>query len=229
MSASEIPVDINTLNVCVASASTQYGIHQNIIKSLIAVEGGRIGTRSRNSNGTYDMGIMQINTIHTDSIKKNLGYTAQEIIMDPCKNIMAGTWILWQRIKESPQKIWVAVGNYHSKTPRHRHNYLKNVEDAYSRLLPVFGKPGESKAIGRTTNWGNAEILAQADPSAFPSISELEALVASGGGAVSSPSSSGAKSGAKSNNVSQKKSPPKQKTKYMTINNTKRKALRFID
>lgn len=223
MTMAEIPVDMTTLNQCVSKASTAYGIHPIIIKSLIAVEGGQIGTKSRNTNGSFDMGVMQINTIHTPDIQKKLGFTNAELISDPCKNIMAGTWILWQRIQESPKKIWVAVGNYHSKTPWYRHNYLKKVEEAYSRLLPSFGKPEEAKAIGRTTNWGAAPALASANPSDFPSISELEALVASGGGAVRG---SGAKAATAPRPAVSKK--PVRKTSVVTIN-TKRKILRFID
>lgn len=223
----EVPVDMTTLNQCVTQASQTFNIHPIIIKSLISVEGGQVGTFSRNSNGSHDMGIMQINTIHEPDIKAKFGYTSKELISDPCKNIMAGTWILWQRIQESPKKIWVAVGNYHSKTPWYRHNYLKKVEEAYSRLLPVFGKEGEAKAIGRTTNWGNAAMLAQANPMAFPSIQELEAIVAQGGGLSTSRAAGKAAPIAKGRSAAPKR--PQRTTNIVSINNTKRKVLRFID
>lgn len=154
MPYTEVPVDMTTLNQCVSQASQVHGIHPIFIKTLIAVEGGQIGTNMRNTNNTYDMGVMQINTVNFKAISKKFGYSMRDLIVDPCKNIMAGTWLLWQRMQETPKKLWVAVGNYHSKTPAKRHNYLSKVEKAYSGLMPVYGKPGEAKAIGRTTNWG---------------------------------------------------------------------------
>lgn len=222
----EVPVDMTTLNQCVTQASETFKIHPIIIKSLISVEGGQVGTMSRNSNGSHDMGVMQINTIHQPDITAKFGYTAKDLITDPCKNIMAGTWILWQRIQESPKKLWVAVGNYHSKTPWYRHNYLKKVEQAYSRLLPVFGKDGEAKAIGRTTNWGNPITLAQADPMAFPSIKELEAIVAQGGGLPTQGANARATSDAKGRAAPKR---AQRTTTVVSISNTKRKVLRFID
>ena len=223
----EVPVDMTTLNQCVTQASQTFNIHPIIIKSLISVEGGQVGTLSRNSNGSHDMGVMQINTIHEPEIKAKFGYSAKDLITDPCKNIMAGTWILWQRIQESPKMLWVAVGNYHSKTPWYRHNYLKKVEQAYSRLLPVFGKDGEAKAIGRTTNWGNATTLAQASPMAFPSIKELEAIVAQGGGLPANSASSPSSASSRHRAAPPKR--PQRTTNVVSINNTKRKVLRFID
>lgn len=209
----DIPVDMQTLDTCVAQASSKYGVHPMVIKTIISVEGGRIGTYSRNSNGTHDMGVMQINTIHEPEIRKALGFTARDLVVDPCKNIMAGTWILWQRMQEVPGKVWLAVGNYHSKTPKHRQRYLKKIELAFNTLVPAYGSANEARAIGRTTDWGRSH---GAQPGkVFPSLSSLEAMVSSGS-AVSLPT------------------PPratvavKPKPRVVTINN-KRQVLRFID
>lgn len=209
----DIPVDMQTLDACVAQASQRYGVHPIVIKSIISVEGGRIGTYSRNSNGTHDMGIMQINTIHEPAIQKEMGFSTKDLIIDPCKNIMAGTWILWQRMQEVPGKLWLAVGNYHSKTPRHRQRYLKKIEVAFNTLVPAYGSANEAKAIGRTTNWGRTGT--SQGGKVFPSLNALESMLASGS-SDSLPPPSRAPVAAK------------PKPKVVTINN-KRQVLRFID
>lgn len=221
MPYTEVPVDMTTLNQCVSQASQVHGIHPIFIKTLIAVEGGQIGTNMRNTNNTYDMGVMQINTVNFKAINKKFGYSMRDLIIDPCKNIMAGTWLLWLRMQETPKKLWVAVGNYHSKTPAKRHNYLSKVEKAYSGLMPVYGKPGEAKAIGRTTNWGKAVPLMAANEQHFPSIKELEALVADGRMEGSAKRSNQAQASGKARR-------PQAKPNVVTIN-SKRKVLRFID
>jgi len=125
------------INSCAKSASKYFGVSEIVIKALARVEGGKIGTMSRNSNGTYDMGIMQINTIHLPDIARkypSIGW--REVAYQPCVNIGIGAWILSQRLKETTN-YWKGVGNYHSKTPKYRSRYLKKVYEAYKKELSI--------------------------------------------------------------------------------------------
>lgn len=126
------------IEYCTNYASQRFGVHPLVIRSIIEVEGGKMGTVSKNSNGTYDLGIMQINTIHLKDIESNFpGIDATLLINSPCANIAVGTWILSSRIKEAPD-LWTGVGNYHSRTPKYHNRYLKKVDRIYRRLLNRF-------------------------------------------------------------------------------------------
>ncbi len=136
-------VEPKVLERCVNYSSRYFGIHPNIIKSIIIVEGGKNGSMSRNSNGTYDMGIMQINTIHLpDIIRKYPGLTWSDVSYKPCVNIGIGASILNDRLKELKpnQDYWIGVGNYHSKTPKYRTLYLSKIYSAYRKLIKNKGK-----------------------------------------------------------------------------------------
>ena len=83
----------------------------------------------RNSNGTVDVGLMQINSIWAGK----LGGT-WDALGDPCTNVMAGAWILSQCIRDYGY-TWQAVGCYHSRTPTRR--------DAYaSRIAAILERAG---------------------------------------------------------------------------------------
>jgi len=133
----QIAVPNTMLQKCVNYASIRYGVNPIVIKAIIDVEGGKIGTLSRNSNGSYDMGVMQINTIHLKAIKnKYPGVGPRELTYKPCINIAIGTWLLKQRIDEAPS-YWVGVASYHSKTPKYRNIYLRKLYVSIKKLLAV--------------------------------------------------------------------------------------------
>nr|WP_229650316.1 lytic transglycosylase domain-containing protein [Vibrio splendidus]MCC4882976.1 lytic transglycosylase domain-containing protein [Vibrio splendidus] len=133
-------VSESVIERCVSYSANHFDINKNVIKSIVLVEGGKAGTMSRNSNGTYDMGIMQINTIHLPDIKKKYPtVTWKDVAYDPCINIGIGSWILSQRLKEA-SSYWVGVGNYHSKTPKFRNRYLKKIYAAYRGVVSRNGK-----------------------------------------------------------------------------------------
>ncbi|MEZ8292798.1 lytic transglycosylase domain-containing protein [Vibrio splendidus] len=123
------------VNTCIAHASKHYGVSPLVMKSLTIVEGGKVGTTSLNSNKTYDLGIMQINTIHLPAIANKFpGVTWREVTYSPCINIGIGAWLLSKRMSETTD-FWSGVGNYHSKTPKYRDRYLKKVKAAYANLI----------------------------------------------------------------------------------------------
>ncbi|MBD8089278.1 lytic transglycosylase domain-containing protein [Pseudomonas fluorescens] len=221
----ETPIPLNVLNQCISQSSQAFGIQPIMLKTIIAVEGGQAGTASRNTDGSYDMGVMQVNTIHLNDIQRELGYTWKDLIFNPCKNIQAGAWILSKRLKEEPSRPWLAVGNYHSKTPGKRVVYLKKIANAYAGLYPVIGTSGESKALGRTTNFGRAGVAMAAQDSpvtvftdkGVPSLAALEQSI-----------SGGSPAGFSTPMAAQTPMVIKKRTEIAAITN-KRKILRFIE
>lgn len=125
----------HVMSKCVGIASKTFNIPPIVIRALQAQEGGKIGTISRNDNGSFDLGPMQINTINLPSIKKAFPFlTWRHIVYDPCINIMVGTWFLRQKIDGRNGNVWEGVGDYHSKTPSKRIIYLRSYLNHYTRL-----------------------------------------------------------------------------------------------
>jgi hypothetical protein len=57
---------------CVEEVIQESGIHPDVLFAIMMVEGGTVGedARRQNSNGTYDIGLMQINSIHLPELAK---------------------------------------------------------------------------------------------------------------------------------------------------------------
>lgn len=124
---------------CINQAAVTYHVPAALIISILGVEGGTIGMAKPNTNGTYDYGPMQINTIWLDKVKA-YGYTREQIQYDPCANVMVGAWILGLNIAESPD-FWRGVGGYHSYTLPLNRTYQYKVWNYYELLSRYLSSP----------------------------------------------------------------------------------------
>jgi len=130
---------------CINRAAIVYNVPATLIISVLTVEGGEVGMASRNKNGTYDYGPMQINTIWLEKIKP-YGYTREKIQYDACANVMVGAWILSKNIADSAD-LWRGVGGYHSYTPHLNHAYGYKVSDIYRMLDRYLSSPTNNKPV----------------------------------------------------------------------------------
>ena len=111
---------------CFQQAGQRYGVSPLLLKAIAKAESNLDPTATNhNSNGTVDVGLMQINSIWAD----HLGATWDHLF-DPCTNAMVGAWILSQCIKDYGSN-WQAVGCYHSRTPAKRDAYAARVAQIY--------------------------------------------------------------------------------------------------
>jgi hypothetical protein len=53
---------------CINQAAVTFYVPATVILSVLAVENGTVGMAKRNTNGTYDFGPMQINSIWLNKI-----------------------------------------------------------------------------------------------------------------------------------------------------------------
>jgi soluble lytic murein transglycosylase-like protein len=118
---------------CINQAAIQYRVPAAIIISVLNTEGGRAGRATSNTNGTYDYGPMQINTVWLKQLQR-YGYSTEEIKDNPCTNVWAGTWILSQRTAHS-HDFWYGVGSYNSYQSRPNYRYQQKVSSAYYDLI----------------------------------------------------------------------------------------------
>lgn len=121
--------------ICIVQAATHYGAHPDLIRAIAKVEGGKPGQIVWNKNGSYDMGRMQINSIHLLELAK-YGITREMLIHDDCLNIHIGTYLLQRNIIKSSD-FWTGVGAYHSRTPDLNYRYKHKVYQQVQRLHHV--------------------------------------------------------------------------------------------
>ncbi len=77
---------------CIAAASRQYGVPKRDIIALMKNEGAAPGVAAHDSNGTTDLGPMQVNTCHLPFLRQ-YGYSYQVLKNNACANVIAGTWV----------------------------------------------------------------------------------------------------------------------------------------
>ncbi|AEM49048.1 Lytic transglycosylase catalytic [Acidithiobacillus ferrivorans SS3] len=85
---------------CIAAASRQYGVPKRDIIALMQNEGAAPGIAAHDSNGTTDLGPMQVNTCHLPLLRR-FGYTYQTLKYNACANVMAGTWVFAQCLAQT--------------------------------------------------------------------------------------------------------------------------------
>jgi hypothetical protein len=126
---------------CVNQAAIVYHIPATLLISVLKVEGGRAGMAKKNTNGTYDYGPMQINSVWLNSVRP-YGFSKERIQFDACTNMWVGAWILSKKIAESPS-LWRGIANYHSYTENKNIPYQYKVWNTYQVLTNYISKPGQ--------------------------------------------------------------------------------------
>ena len=128
------------LAVCIFAAAQTYVVPPSVILGILNVEGGRIGQAVHNTNNTYDLGPMQINTIWLPELARYWGVSKtkalQEVRDNACINIGVGAWILRMKMNETGD-LYQGIAHYHSGTPHLGHNYQKKVVSAMQRYRLV--------------------------------------------------------------------------------------------
>lgn len=118
--------------LCVAYAAAAYEISESALLAILEVEGGRAGQAVQNTNGTSDLGPMQINTLWLPMLKKRFGLTKPMIRDNVCINVFVGGWILAQHIHETGSTV-IGIARYHSRTPKYQVRYLKRIGNVLAR------------------------------------------------------------------------------------------------
>lgn len=125
------------LAACFLLASQTYKVPPGALLAIMKVEGGRVGQESVNTNGTSDLGPMQINTIWVPQLARHWNVdhaTARSRVRDnACVNIHVAAWILRQRINDTGY-LWGGIAGYHSMTPDIGRRYAVKVASTMQRM-----------------------------------------------------------------------------------------------
>jgi len=104
---------------CFEEAGKVHNVSSKLLKSIAQVESGlNSNVVNTNRNGSTDLGLMQINSSWVDAMNLN----KDELISNPCYNVMTGANILRQCIDRHGY-TWEAVGCYNAKSKGKRVGY----------------------------------------------------------------------------------------------------------
>ena len=104
-----------------ALVASIYNLPPRVLPSIHRVEGGQVDTVHPNTDGSHDLGYMQINTRWLPVLAQysHLPEAAvqRNLLTRPCFNVAAAGFILRRSLDETPGDLMRAIGNYHSHTP----------------------------------------------------------------------------------------------------------------
>lgn len=134
---------------CMAAVASFYNLPPRVLPSIQHVEGGQIGAVSRNTDGSEDLGLMQVNTRWIVPIARHTRQpeqmVRQRLIDDGCYNVAAAGAIMRTYLSEARGNLMLAVGYYHSHTPARNEAYQAKVLASATRLFV----PGQRPQPGR--------------------------------------------------------------------------------
>lgn len=128
---------------CLTRISKRYQVHPLILRLVATVEGGWAGARIENTNGSYDLGLMQINTIHLPQLSK-YGLTEAMIQNNDCINVGVSAWYIRSvtrgQTAVGTTDYFRAIARYHSKNEPHITRYTNKLLEAYRDLIEGHGE-----------------------------------------------------------------------------------------
>jgi len=117
---------------CIDDAAAFQHVNVSLMRGIAQVESGMQPNRvNTNSNGTTDIGLMQINSSWLPVLARE-GISEQSLF-DPCTNAYVGAWILSENIRQLGPN-WNAVGAYNAASPDKRLSYARKVYDAVQSI-----------------------------------------------------------------------------------------------
>jgi hypothetical protein len=124
---------------CMVATAAWYHLPPRVLPSIQAVEGGRPGLISHNTDGSDDLGPMQVNSRWTPALARVArlpeATVRARLINDPCFNIAAAGAIMRVYLNGTHGDLLMAIGWYHSHTPERGLAYRDQVLRAADRLF----------------------------------------------------------------------------------------------
>ena len=118
-------------SACWAEAAARYDVNPYLLYAIAKTESNlNPDALNRNKDGSYDIGLMQINS-HWLPILRKYGIGPEQL-RDACTNIHVGAWVLAQNIRRLGNS-WEAVGAYNATSAALRNRYADKV---YRNLPP---------------------------------------------------------------------------------------------
>lgn len=112
---------IKPLHQCIVAAADYHGVNPYLLRAILVVE-SQLNPKAINinKNGTRDIGVAQINSIHLPVLQSH--GIKENHLMDACVNTYVGAWLLRKQISRYGMN-WFGVAAYHSVTPDKNFRY----------------------------------------------------------------------------------------------------------
>ena len=124
-----------------------------MLRAILKVESGlRPNAVNKNANGTVDVGIGQINSIH---FREFAAYGVQpRHLMDACVGTYAAAWILRREINRGGN-TWAGVARYHSASAYCNYRYSVLL---FNQLVRDGVKPGPQEPLPPARPCGRVKV-----------------------------------------------------------------------
>ncbi|WP_081764977.1 transglycosylase SLT domain-containing protein [Robbsia andropogonis] len=180
---------------CIDDAAAFQHVNVSLMRAIAQVETGT-HTRviSTNSNGSYDIGLMQINSAWLPALARQ-GISEQSLF-DPCTNAYVAAWILSENIHRFGP-TWVAIGAYNASSPSKQLAYAQKVVDAAHSIIsppsspmpilppsytpPQSYNPFETLQVDRIRFAKSPEIAADANAAASGTTPDMKSMTVAPG------------------------------------------------
>lgn len=127
---------------CIDDAASFHHVNVSLMRAIAQVESGtQTHAVNANSNGTVDIGLMQINSSWLPRLARE-GISEQSLF-DPCTNAYVGAWILSENIRQYGP-TWSAIGAYNASSPDKRLAYARKV---YATAQSITSTPDSPMPI----------------------------------------------------------------------------------
>lgn len=130
---------------CIRSASAGRLWLEKTLWGLRDQEAGWIGAEVLNTNGSHDLGPLQVNSFWVPRLAALTRRQPQQVrawlTHDPCFNVQAARWIFLSALSTTGD-FWKAVGVYHSPTGWRQRRYVESVATHLQRRFgpEAFGR-----------------------------------------------------------------------------------------
>lgn len=122
---------------CWSEVEARYSVSKYLLLAIAQHESGLDSSAvNKNSDGSYDIGLMQINTTWLPVLKQ-YGIGVAEL-KNPCLNLNIGAWILANNFIVYG-KNWRAVGAYNARTEWKRASYANQVAIKLKKIVLIYG------------------------------------------------------------------------------------------
>ena len=122
-------------SLCFALASERSGIPESLLRAVAKVESNfRPDAVHYDTDGTHDVGVMQINSSHFPELESRFHITEQMLLERPCINIYVGSRILGGFLAQY-RGTWRGVGSYGAGIASTKESARRNYATLVARAL----------------------------------------------------------------------------------------------